>query len=234
MPINYIFKSNWWNCAMLWRDDEDTATKICHRFPIYTIIILIANNTFLLQQCRAKLLSTPQRKLICTSLNMRNYYWMHFLCSYLSPAHVSIVCDSSTTTKWISCRFFKASRNPSAHTASAKANKISGNRGRFSPGEHVWAFEFHCCQFQRVVFSVWSAMMLLRGQITRTQPFDEAESSDFTTAKSWNTRLFPKLVGNTASTSFSLRRPFIARSCSLFRSVRFEHLKFRDEIASLS
>ena len=33
----------------------------------------------------------------------------------------------------------------------------------------------------------------------------------------WNTRLFPKPVGSTANTSFSLRRLFIAMSCSFLR-----------------
>ena len=72
---------------------------------------------------------------------------------------------------------------------------------------------------------------LLRGQITKTRPFDETESIDVMMANTWNTRLFPKPVGSTANTSFSLRRLFIAISCSFLRWISLEDFEDKNEMA---
>lgn len=71
-------------------------SKMCDRFPIYIIFILITNNTFLLQQCQAKLQNSPQCKLICTLLNKNKFHWMHLVLFLPFPHpclyHMRFVC----------------------------------------------------------------------------------------------------------------------------------------------
>ena len=139
--------------------------------------------------------------------------------------------DSSTITKWTSGRFLIAPRkNISAHTAAAKhIQYISGKRGRFSrmPGlSSSTAFNA-----RESASSIWSLMILWRGQITKTQPFDETKSTDVMIANTWNTRLHPKPVATTANTSFSLRRLFIAMSCSFLRWISLEDFEDKNEMA---
>ena len=60
---------------------------------------------------------------------------------------------------------------------------------------------------------------------------DETESIDVMIANTWNTRLFPKPVGSAANTSFSLRRLFIAMSCSFLRWISLEDFEDKNEMA---
>ena len=124
---------------------------------------------------------------------------------------------------------------------------IHGSRAyRFGQNKYyIWyirqpreVFKQSCLGFQvpllsilrELVSSIWCAVMFLRKQITCTQPFDDqAKSSDFTTAKTWDTKLFPIPLGNTASTSFSSMRllmPGLALSSDQF-ALRILNSKLR-------
>ena len=107
---------------------------------------------------------------------------------------------------------------------------ISGNRGRFSNMSGLSSST--AFNPRESASSIWSHMILLRRQITKTQPFDETESIDVMIANTWNTRLFPKPVESTANTSFSLRRLFIAMSCSFLRWISLEDFEDKNEMLS--
>ena len=110
-----------------------------------------------------------------------------------------------------------------------KIQYISGNRGRFSNMSGLSSST--AFNPRESASSIWSLMILLRGQITKTQPFDETESIDVMIANTWNTRLFPKPVGSTANTSFSLRRLLIAISCSFLRWISVKDFDDKNKMA---
>jgi len=63
---------------------------------------------------------------------------------------------------------------------------ISGNRGRFSNMSGLCSST--AFNPRESTSSIWSLMILLKGQITKTQPFDETESIDLTIANTWTIR----------------------------------------------
>ena len=81
----------------------------------------------------------------------------------------------------------------------------SGNRGRFSNMSGLSSST--AFNPRKSASSIWSLMIVLRGQITKLQPFDNTESIDVMIANT-----FPKPVGSTANTSFPLRRLFITKN----------------------
>ena len=96
-------------------------------------------------------------------------------------------------------------RNPSAPTASAKANTISGNRGKFSNMSGLSSST--AFNPRETASSIWSLMILFRGQIANS-----------IMANTWNRRLFPKPVANTAITPFSPKRLFLLLFFQIDRS----------------